>query len=447
MEADRIVVDRRHGAWPGQQTFLRNLLTDSYADGLFGGYGAGKTKILTFASIVCAALNPGCSSALVAPTYRMLKDFTLPALEDNLKANNIPYEHRKTDWVIYLPWWDHKILLRSGDDPDKLRGGNLAGGGVDEPGLQSVRVWEQILARVRDPNAKHLMRWTTGTPEGFDWGYDYFGVGRRGYTAARAPTVENKAILPSYAAELRESLDEAHAQAYLEGRWVSLYQRQVYYNFDRNLHVPEGGCSYDPELPLYFSHDFNVNPMCSVIFQAPSINHRRRIRVIDEIVLPHSNTPEVCKEFLARYGDHSGLVFVGGDPSARARDTRQESSRSDFDIIEDELRRSMKFAIVERLVDNQAPSLKRRHNTANALLKSATGDVSLLIDPRCKGLITSFERTVRKEGSQIVDKSTEWRWKHHRFVGVEHPTDALTYPLCKLFRDPRDIRHSTPEAS
>lgn len=442
-DIDRIIVDRRWGAWSGQQKFLRNLISDCYASGMFGGYGSGKTKICTFSAIICAARNPGCSSAIVAPTYRMLKDFTLPALENNLQSNAIPYEHRKTDWIIYLPWWDHQILLRSGDDPDKLRGGNLAGAGVEEPGLMSVRVWEQVLARVRDPGAHHLMRWVCGTPEGFDWGYDYFGTGRPGYKVARAATIENLAIDSSYERELRASLDEAHAQAYLEGKWVPLFQRQVYYNFDRTVHGTEP-CDYDPDLPLFFSHDFNVNPMCSVVFQAPVIKHRRRIKFIDEIILPNSNTPEACEEFLSRYGDHSGLVFIGGDPSARARDTRQESARSDFDIIEDELRRGMKFAIVDRLVDAAAPPLKRRHNTANALLKNSSGEVSLWVDPRCKGLISSFERTVRKEGSQIVDKSIEWRWKHHRFVGVEHPTDAATYPLCKLFRDPRDIRHSTP---
>src|ERR1019366_9948225 len=68
----------------------------------------------------------------------------------------------------------------------------------------------------------------------------------------------------------------------------------IYYAFDRveNIRVME----FNPRLPLFWSLDFNVNPMCSVIGQRDG----NRIRVLDEIVLANSNTGAACDEFLRR---------------------------------------------------------------------------------------------------------------------------------------------------
>lgn len=438
MDADRIVFSRDHGATPAQRAFVCNVLSDSYADALVGGYGAGKTRSLSFIAVIAAALNPGCSTLCVEPTYRMAKDVLWPSLVEMLENNGVPYLASISDMKFVLPWWDHEILLRSSDRPDRLKGSNAAAGLIDEPGLQPESVWNQLQARVRDPKAQKRILAATGTPEDLGWFYDYFGTGRDRYSTVHARTADNPALPAEYVEQLRESMDEQHVLAYLEGRFVPLFQRSVYYNFDRKVHASDP-VGYDPNQPLFWSHDFNVNPMCSVIFQTPVFGGRRHVHYFDEIVLPNSNTPEACREFVERWGDHRGLVYVAGDPSGRGRDTRQESARSDFDIIVDTLAREMPHAEIVPYIDRSAPSLKRRYNTTNALLKSGSGYVSLAVDPACKGLITSFERTVRKEGAQVVDKAVEWKWKRHTFVGVEHLTDAATYPLTKLFRDPRQV--------
>lgn len=437
-DVDRIYFSRDHGAFPAQREYVRNILSDSYADSFVGGYGAGKTRSLAYGALIGAALNPGCTSMCVEPTYRMAKDVLWPALVELLDENGIPYIASVSDMQFILPWWDHKVMLRSADKPDRLKGSNLAAGHVDEPGLMAESVWVQVCARVRDPHAKHKIRAATGTPEGLGWFYETFGTGRAGHTIARARTADNLALDPSYVQQLLESMDEQHVRAYLYGEFVPLWQQQVYYNFDRRLHA-SAAMQYDQMQPLFWSHDFNVNPMCSVVFQAPVIDGRRHVHFLDEIIVPDSNTPEVCREFVRRYGEHRGLVWICGDPAGFARDTRQESARSDYDIIDELLTEGMKFAEVGRFIDRAHPSLRRRHNTTNALLKSASGAVSIAVDPACKGLIASFERTVRKEGTQEVDKKVEWRHGRQTYVGVEHPTDAATYPLCRLFKDPREI--------
>lgn len=408
-----------------------------WASGYIGGYGSGKSRTAGVIAIAGSALNPGCPFVVVSPTFGMLSDTMFMTLEELLDDNEIPYRRMGGGRPkIVLPWGE--IWGRSAEKPEKLKGPNIAGFVIDEGGIVKRAVWVEMCARTRHPKAKRLIRALTTTPEGFNWCYDFFGTDKPGYVMVNAQTTDNKSLPADYVDQLREVMDDQHAAAYIEGKFCSLYQRQVYYNFDRQTHAREV-IGYNQDLPLFWSNDWNVDPMCSVVFQMP---RRDRINVIDEIILPHSNTPEAAREFVDRFGNHEGIVNLCGDPAGRHRDTRQDSARSDFDILEDAIDKGMPRASIERYITSAAPATRRRYNIVNALLKNAKGASAIAVSAKCQGVITSFERTVRKEGSQQVDKATEWNWGRYNFQGVEHLTDAFGYPLTMMFRDPRDIRRA-----
>lgn len=432
-------VSRDFGAFPAQRRFLASIADPKvYATGYIGGYGAGKTRIGAVGISLASAMNPGLDCLAVSPTYRMLKDVTWPTVLSVLDENEIPHRERRSDWRIELPAWNGAINFRSADRPESLKGPNIAAAWLDEGGIVAeAAAREALVARVRHPKAKHRTRFVTTTPEGFNWCYDWFGASRPGHVMINAPTTDNKALPADYVDQLRESMDDQHAAAYIEGRFCSLFQRQVYYNFDRAVHAQKR-LSYNPDLPLFWSQDFNVHPMCGVVFQMPNT---RTVHVIGEIVLPGSNTPAAADEFVLRYAGHRGLLWISGDASGRARDTRQESHRSDFEIMVAAASSGCQRADVQTMVARKNPALSRRHNLVNALLRNAKGAQSLFVDPvNCPHTIQSFERTVRKEGSQQVDKGTEWKVGRHSFVGAEHLTDALGYPLCEMFPDPAAMR-------
>lgn len=427
------------GAFPAQARYVDGLFgpEQHYAIGYVGGWGSGKTKALAVAAVIASSLNPGLPGMVVSPTYGMLADATYPAIIDVLEDAGIPYRTIKSpQWNIHILPWDGHIWCRSGEKPERLKGPNVAFGFVDEGGSVKEAAWLVLQSRIRHPKAKRLVRGVATTPEGFNWVYDDFGCGKTGNVLINAPTTDNKALPPNYVTQLLEGMDELHARAYIYGEFCSLYQQQVYYNFNRELHLEP--VVYNRDEAIIWTHDFNVHPMCSVILQ---LHGHQTLYAVDEIVVPSSNTPEVSKEFVSRYKKHRGLIHIMGDPAGRARDTRQESARSDFDIIYDELDRGLDYATLNVDISRKHPSLKRRHNTVNALLKNAFSKVNFYLNPEtCPGLMASFERTVRKEGTQIVDKATEWKWGRHRFVGVEHSTDAAGYAACQLFRDPAEIR-------
>ncbi|WP_217878337.1 hypothetical protein, partial [Vibrio alginolyticus] len=66
------------------------------------------------------------------------------------------WKYNKADWEFLIRYKGREgiIWIGSGDDPDALKGPNLCGALIDEPFIQSREVFEQMLARVRHPNAR-----------------------------------------------------------------------------------------------------------------------------------------------------------------------------------------------------------------------------------------------------------------------------------------------------
>ena len=76
--------------------------------------------------------------------------------------------------------------------------------------------------------------------------------------------------------------------------------------------------------------DFNVNPMTAVVAQRAG----DQCHVIDEIILPNSNTQQMMQEINRRYAGREGVVHP--DPSAESRKTSAPAGETDLTIIERE---------------------------------------------------------------------------------------------------------------
>jgi terminase large subunit-like protein len=154
--------------------------------------------------------------------------------------------------------------------------------------------------------------------------------------------------------------------------------------------------------------DFNINPMSAVIAQKAG----DQCHVIDEIVLPNSNTQEMMEEINRRYPSRNG--FVHPDPSGSARKTSAPVGQNDFALIRE---------AGWRVNAPQFGSVVDRITNVNAMLCNANGQRRLLIHPRCKHLIHALDTLPYKEGTKIPDKST----------GQDHITDALGYLIVAAF--------------
>jgi hypothetical protein len=89
--------------------------------GFSGPIGSGKSKALVYEAIKRAYLNPGCHGLIAGPTYRMLGDSTACELLASLAEHQIPHQRLKQDDTVYLSEPKSTILLRSMEEPERMR--------------------------------------------------------------------------------------------------------------------------------------------------------------------------------------------------------------------------------------------------------------------------------------------------------------------------------------
>jgi Terminase large subunit, T4likevirus-type, N-terminal len=389
--------------------------------GFSGPIGCGKSQALCHEAIRLLYLNPGRMGLIGAPTYPMLRDATQRTLLEILDESRIRYDFNRAENYIQMKDSRSKVLFRSLDDFERLRGTNLAWFGVDELTYTPSEAWLRLEGRLRDPKASRLCGFAVWTPKGFDWVYDRFIANPvEGYEGIVAKAFENRHLLdkvPDFYERLRGSYDERFYQQEVLGEYLSLSTGRVYYAFDRHKHVLAH--EVDVSRPILWALDFNVNPMCSLVAQKIGDT----VVVHDEIVLSRASTNDACEEFKRRFGYHAAGIEVYGDASGARMQT---AGATDYEIINEFLRRNAYEYAME--VPRSNPAVRDRIAMVNAAFENVVGQSRLFVNPRCKELIKDFEQVGYQPNTAMIDKMSDPR--------RTHLSDAIGYLIWQECREP-----------
>jgi hypothetical protein len=240
---------------PSQQRFLdaRERIA-----GMFGGYGSGKTSTGAEKALDLIAANPGCSGVIVAPTYGQLSRGALRTFfdVDDPDAGLCPKE-----WIAEVNVGKRYFLHPNGartywgsaDSPRSLEGWNGAWFWMDEPGDCKLRAFQVLVGRLRDPKAKWIQGYVTGTPRP-GWLWREFNSGKPGRGVVHASTRENAAHLaPGTIEELERTYSAREARVLIDGEF-GLLVGAVYEEFERKTHLVEW--AYRPGLRTIEFWDF-----------------------------------------------------------------------------------------------------------------------------------------------------------------------------------------------
>ena len=225
----------------------RKQLDFVYDPARFLCFNAGIYSAKTFSGAIrtlrfCTDLGARCGM-VVAPTYTMLKDATIPVIQevagpvwDNKRYNRSP------PMSGYIK--QAEIRFRSADKPDNLRGPSLDFIWIDEAAMITHEAWKICLGRLRRGNVARPM-WITTTPRGRNWVYDEFiekvqGNPKRAgrYKLYTASTWDNPFADKEIIEDLKESYSGAFAKQELEGQFVA-FEGLVYDTFRREIHIKE----------------------------------------------------------------------------------------------------------------------------------------------------------------------------------------------------------------
>lgn len=387
--------------------------------GFSGPVGSGKSAALCFEALKLSYMNRGRQGVLAAPTYSMLRDATLAGLFAALEECDVEFDLKKSDGELLMKAPDSTVLLRSLDEPERLRGTNLAWFGIDELSYTREEAWLRLEARLRDPNSEKLCGFGVWTPQGHGWLYKRFiHEPVPGYECVRAQPFENRYLLdktPDYYERLESSYDPRFYRQEVLGEYLNSRADRVYHCFNPAVHQVRH--AYDARKPLMWSLDFNVAPMTSVLLQWDN----GRLAVVDEIVLERATTEEACMEFENRYKGHVAPLEIFGDASGKNMHT---TGTSDYTMLQSYLYRAG-FRHVKLRVPTKNPPVLNRVQKVNALLTNALGEVRLEVDPHCEELIRDFEEVMFKPETGVVDKV--------RDPQRTHASDALGYAIWELF--------------
>jgi hypothetical protein len=297
---------------------------------LVAGRRFGKT-FLSLVELCRAAWAPGRLAWYIAPTNIQAKRIAWKPLKQMTR----PYwasRPNETDLRVELTTGG-TICLRGADNYDALRGDGLDFLILDEYASIAREAWPEVLRpALADKQGGALF---IGTPRGYNHFHDlYQGAQNQPDWATFQFTTEEGGNVPSEELDrATHELDERTYRQEFQASFENLTGGLVYYAFDRTRNVQP--VRYNSQLPLFWSLDFNINPMCSVIGQRDG----NELRILEELALPDSNTWAACEMFLRSISKWrtSPLFFpkvqVYGDATGNGRQTA--ASRTDWQIVRD----------------------------------------------------------------------------------------------------------------
>lgn len=392
-----------------------------------GGYGSGKTFAGSLLGILLALKFPGIRGLVGAQTYTLVRDTTLQTYFEHL--DNFGFtEGKDYDWSSSLQKLTFKngseILFRHFDEPNKLKSLNLGFVEIEEMSDIPYDTFKMLLGRMRQKVKKSWKDFTyrifghTNPETCRGWVYKTFKENKSpNYRLISAPTTQNIYLPKGFCDELKKVYDEQYYNIFVLAQNGEYNNGLVIKDFS-NENIKE--ITYQPEMDLHISCDFNVDPMCWVFAHKTD----DKVFYFDEIAMENTTTAKACDEFYRRYPNHKGKIIVNGDASGDNRSCTSEYTN--YVIINKKL---LQFGYdVEIQIKAFNPPIKNRIMAFNSKVRSANGEVCLFVDKKCEKLLYNIYNLKYKEGSSKIDIPTYQQIKQSKELKfLSHPMDAASY--------------------
>lgn len=392
-----------------------------------GGYGSGKTFAGSLLGILLALKFPGIRGLVGAQTYTLVRDTTLQTYFEHL--DNFGFtEGKDYDWSSSLQKLTFKngseILFRHFDEPNKLKSLNLGFVEIEEMSDIPYDTFKMLLGRMRQKVKKSWKDFTyrifghTNPETCRGWVYKTFKENKSpNYRLISAPTTQNIYLPKGFCDELKKVYDEQYYNIFVLAQNGEYNNGLVIKDFsDENIKE----ITYQPEMDLHISCDFNVDPMCWVFAHKTD----DKVFYFDEIAMENTTTAKACDEFYRRYPNHKGKIIVNGDASGDNRSCTSEYTN--YVIINKKL---LQFGYdVGIQIKAFNPPIKNRIMAFNSKVRSANGEVCLFVDKKCEKLLYNIYNLKYKEGSSKIDIPTYQQIKQSKELKfLSHPMDAASY--------------------
>jgi hypothetical protein len=404
---------------PVQQAFFKSEARFNVSP---AGRRSGKTEVakrrMTRRSVGEFNKNLFCTAPTHAQAKRIFWDDMKALVPDEFKVSV-----HETELKITLITGT-TITVLGLDKPERIDGIIVDGIIVDEIANCKAKTWEAHVLPALSTSGRVGTADLIGVPEGRNFYWHLWQNAEHLPGWARFHWKSADILTPEEIATARAGMDEQTFRQEMEGSFEG-FEGRAYYGFDAATNCAHGLAKrYDPAAELVLCFDFNVDPGVAVALQEVG----RRTYCVGEVWKPrNSNTLKVCQEIVRKWGGHKGDVTCYGDATGGLRGSAKVRG-SDWDLIREALEPTFGDRLGLR-VPKANPRERVRVNAMNARIRSATGDVRLLVDPEaCPHLVEDMEGVALKgDGSGEVDKDP------NKYKMLTHISDALGYYVAKCW--------------
>ena len=428
-----------------EQTKALDVLEDDQTKRLvFGGQaGGGKSFLICLWQITQRITYPGTRGYIGREVLKTLKNSILVTFFDVVKLLNVPIRYNDNKGYIDFNNGSRIVLLdlfNYPSDPnwDALGSTEYTDGAIEEGVQVSQKAADLLISRTRYKHTDYNLtpkQLITCNP-GPGWVRETIVIPQLETTppagscfiSASLDSNPNKAFVDAYKATLEGLTDQYDKARLLYGDWYAAPKTGGEFYKDFTVDANTKAVYYDPDAPLHISFDFNVNPyMTATIHQLTG----GRSWQIDEITLktPRNTTRHICQEIKTRYANHSAGVFIYGDPSGKAQDTRSEKGHNDYSVIMGEL---ADYQPTQR-VSSKAPSVVMRGRFINSVFAGRIEGLEIVIGDQCKETIADYTQVKEAaDGTKVKAKAKDPK-TGVTYEKYGHTSDANDYYIISIF--------------
>ena len=424
---------------PHFEPFFKN--EDRYAV-LWGGAGSSKSYSAAQKIVERCTHNNEKHKFLVLRKFKTTIEgsvFTL--LKEVINSFGIEQHVNVNNTKMDFRFWNGNEIVTSGlDDVDKLKSIH----GVTSVWMEEADGFDrydlgQVNLRLRGETDSYKQIILTFNPisESHWLKKRFFDEGGHNVFTLWSNYKHNKFLDDEYIRLLEEeySYDDNLYRIYVKGEWGRVVTNEEFYaKFSKKRHVRP--VSFNPELPIHLSFDFNVNPYLPLsLWQIEGYNESYRVGCFKLYTMynPDNNTEAACRAFMEDFPDSDMGIYIYGDASGRVKSTT--STVHNYDIIEGMLKAYLRNDSFR--VPRKNPLQDKRRNFLNKCLAGGYEDIIIEIDPTCELMVDDFEN-VWTESSPSGAKKHKPKAKNKAGVPYEpygHFSDTFDYLMCGAFED------------
>ena len=360
---------------------------------------------------------------IAAPTHAQVKKIYWDDMKALCLTASLPRRPSETELIIYLPN-NTEVHLIGLDKPARIEGIPWTGGGVDEIADVKAGAWEtHILPALNTVNPLRpdyrAWCWLLGVPDGLNHYYDLAEYAKNsndpewGYYHWKSSEILPQDVIDA----LKRTMSAKQYNQEFNASFETASGR-IYEDYSEANHTT---ATIEPHEQLLWFHDQNYTPLSSGI----GVKREKGVYLLDEIILVSAVSRQSALEFVDKFKDHANKhVIIYGDPAGKAGEKHGQESA--YTAIEEVLRLSgWKYT---RKVRRAHPAIKDRQNAVRAKIKSASGEVSLFVNPVKAPYCHKGLSTVQlKKGSTFLENETEYQ---HITTAIGYMID-YDYPITK----------------